>query len=50
MDDDTRERELVMDELDVASGGGAIAPLTRHARQFGRTTAHDLQGVCDDSV
>ena len=50
MNEDPRERELSMDELDLVSGSGAIAPLTQRAGQIGRELAHARQGVVDDSV
>lgn len=50
MHEDTRERELSMDELDLVSGSGAIAPLTQRAGQVGREPAHGWQGIVDDSV
>ena len=50
MNEDPHEREASMDELDLVSGGGAIAPLTQRAGQVGREPAHGRQGVVDDSV
>jgi hypothetical protein len=50
MNDDTRERELRMDELDVVSGGGANVPSTQRARQIGHKAADGLRGIVDDSV
>jgi hypothetical protein len=39
-----------MDELELTSGGGALALSTQRARQIGHQAADALQGVCDDSV
>jgi hypothetical protein len=50
MNEDPHARELGMDELDLVSGGGAIAPLTQRAGLLGRAPAHGRQGVVDDSV
>jgi len=50
MSEEPRERELSKDELDLVSGGGALAPLTQRAGQVGRVPALIRQGVVDDSV
>jgi len=50
MNEEPHERELSVDELDLVSGGGAIAPLTERAGLVGREPAHGRQGIVDDSV
>ena len=50
MNEDTHERELSMDELDLVSGAGAIAPLTPSTRLLAREAALGRQGIVDDSV
>jgi hypothetical protein len=50
MDEDSREHELSMDELDLVTGGGAIAPVTQSAGQVARELILGRQGVVDDSV
>jgi hypothetical protein len=49
-DDDCRERELSVDELELVSGTGAILPLTQYAGQLLRPPRNARYGVCDDSV
>jgi hypothetical protein len=46
MNEETRERELSMDEIESASGGQTIVPLTQHAVRI----VEARQGVVDDSV
>jgi len=48
MNDDAREYELSMDELDSVNAGGAIVPLLQRAAQLAHARA--VTGVCDDSV
>jgi hypothetical protein len=49
-DDDCRERELSVDELELVTGTGAILPLTQYAGQPIRLPRNAHYGVCDDSV
>ena len=50
MNDDSHERELSLDELDVVSAGGTSVPLAQLARQVGCKAADILKGIVDDSV
>jgi hypothetical protein len=50
MNDDSRERELSMDELDMVSGTGATLPLTQRPGQAGLQPVHGRFGIVDDSV
>jgi hypothetical protein len=50
MNDDPRERELSMDELDLVSGMGATVPSVQHGGQVGHLLANERHGVVDDSV
>jgi hypothetical protein len=49
VNDDSHERELSMDELDVVSAGGS-APRAQLAKQVGCKAADMLKGIVDDSV
>jgi hypothetical protein len=50
MNEDTHECELSMDELDLVSGGGPIAPLTQIPALVVFQTVHGRGGIVDDSV
>ena len=50
MNDEPRERELSVEELELVSAAGATGPLTQYAGQAAHQLAHARYGIVDDSV
>jgi len=50
MNDETRERELSMDELDEVHGTGSAPPPVHYAERGGHQFAVVRYGIVDDSV